>query len=284
MDEIPVTRRNLIIASGATLALGACSAGGGEKQSGSATDRGPRGTDPSYGDNPNVGFPKEPQPFAPKFITLVRITSAGAWEISANHASFSITETDYNARKQLAAKIFGRFKDDKSAKPISRFAELKDATNEYKIVPRKNDGGTRSDGPAPYDRLDFDGFNFGGQHEIYIWFDTPKVTLVSSKDGKPQLISMTRQRTDGSSTNLNKSFYAENFEPQVSVAPIAKPDGPVMVVRNYFRDENANAIKDGPGLAYSMNIFFNVKSKVGKDMVMILDPDTGNGNGLEPLQ
>lgn len=280
MDEMPVTRRNLIVAGGATLALAACTATGPDKESGSAPGRGSRGTDPSYGDNPNGGFPQN-ESFVPEFITLVRITSEGAWDISANHASFATTETDYSARKTLAAEIFSKFKGNK---PISRFEKLKDAANKYKIVQRQNDGGSRYTGQAPYDRLDFDGFNFGSKHEIYIWFDSTKVSLVTSKDGKFQLVSMTRQHTDGTSTKLNKSFYAENFESQITVAPIAKPDGPIIVIRNYFRGEDGKDIPKGVTLDYSMNIFFKAKNKAGKDMVIILDPDTGNGDGLLPIQ
>ncbi len=280
MDEVPVTRRNLIAASAATLALAACTRNGSEKGAGPSTDLVSRGTDPSYGDNPNEGFPKN-ESFVPQFITLVRITSERAWDISANHASFATTETDYSARKLLAAEIFSKFKGDK---PISRFEKLKDATNKYKIVPRQNDGGSRYTGQAPYDRMDFDGFNFGSKHEVYVWFDSDKVTLVTPQKGLPQLISMTRQRTDGTDTKLNKSFYAENFEPGVTIAPIAKPDGPIMVIRNYFRGEDGADIPQGVTLPYSMNIFFKVRNKAGKDMVMILDPDTGNGNGLFPIQ
>lgn len=277
MNEANVSRRNLMLAGGAMLALSACDG----KATGQKAKDGPLkdlGYGPSNGDDANLGFPKNPEStpvaFNPGFITLVRVSSNGAWNLTANHASFVTSETDYDKRKALAGEILRHFKGifPKGNKKIARLSELKGQTKDYGIAMRND---------RTYDRTDFVDFDFGHQHEIYVWFDSPAVTLAekTATKGGPLLITMTHNRADGTPTAVNRSFYAEAFEPQKY-----KPDGPIIVVRNYFRDENGDPItKPGLDLKYSMNIYFQLKNISGKVMTLILDPDTGNGTGYDPF-
>ena len=264
MNEAALTRRNLILATGAGLALAACDGGttGQRAKDGKLCHE---GIDPSWGDDPNIDFPNVS--FEPQYITLVKIESNGPWDISSNHASFDVKGMDETKRKDLAGEIFKRFK---STKPIHKFGELQHGhTKEYGIKERKGGG---------YDRDDFREFQFGHQHEIYIWFDSDKVSLVRPKTGPARLIAMSAARADGTPTAKNKSFYAGEYG-----ANPTDLKGPIIVVRNYFRDENEAPITDTKDLLYSMNIFFKAQNKQKAEMTIILDPDTGNGVGFDPL-
>ena len=275
MDEPTLSRRNLIFATGAGLALAACDGAVPTKQP-KVGNAAPCGPDPTNGKDPNVGFPQGT--FTPSYITLVRISSAGAWDISTNHASFRNTDSDYAQRKALAAEIFNHFKGQQ---PIKRFADLKSQSNDYHIAEHKHSDGSDS----KFDRMDLADFNFGHTHEIYFWFDSNYVTLLRKKtDNKLHLIGMSAQRADGTPTNPNTSFFATDFKSEISIVPQPKIDGPIIVVRNYFLDENDNPlVKEGVDLKYSMNIFYKAKNKKNSEMTMILDPDTGNGVGFDPF-
>ena len=270
MAEPTVSRRNLMLATGAGLALAACDRAGSNPPL-TGAGKNIEGIDPPRGDDSNGALPTAP--FAPKFVTLVRISSDGAWDFSANHASFDASGLTEAQRKTLATDIFKHFKGvhPPGNRAIRKFGELKDQTKDYRIAERDHNG---------YDRMDFSQFTFGGQHEIYIWFDSKDVSLVrKAADQKLHLISMSHQRADGTTTDTNKSFYAMDFGPTP-----AELKGPIIVVRNYFRNASGNPVTAADGeLKYSMNIFFKAKNKQKVDMTIILDPDTGNGVGFDPI-
>jgi hypothetical protein len=253
----------MVLAAGAVLAVAACDGAKSDEKADKSVAQ-TEGIDPPWGDDPNQGpFKSE---FTPDFITLVRISSKQAWDISSNHASFPVKGMSYDQRKSLAAEIFKHFKSGK----IKSFADLHGTPDDHQIAQRKGGG---------YDRNDFNEFQFGSPHEIYIWFDNKDVSLLHPTGMNPHLISMSAKRADGTDTTKNKSFYADEYGPTP-----AGLDGPIIVVRNRFLDADGNAITTGgQGLPYSMNIFFKAKNKQGLEVTMILDPDTGNGVGFDPI-
>jgi len=278
MTDTELSRRGLLAATAAGLAVAACSknASADKSDSGSGT-AGITGIRRSYGDDPNEGF--DPTlPYTPRFMTLVRVSSKGAWDITTNHASFSVPasanppspEQDAKNRFDLACNIFRKFKGGGALK---RFGELAIPG----IVKRSNGND---------DAVDFADFNFGWQHDIYIWFDSAEVALHRA-NGLDYLIEMTQFTADGAQTTFNKSFYAKN----VSAGVPKDLGGRMILVRNYLRDGSGKPLRDANGkpigngdpYPYSMNIFFELVRKNSKNLVVILDPDTGNGTGYDPL-
>lgn len=240
------------------------------------------GINPNNGNDPNDGFPKNIS-YTPKFLTLVRISSKGKWDITTNHASFDAppasnpvdTAKDAEARLCRAIELFKYFKQSRNEQ--KRFKEIFAPGGGSGIKKRKNND---------YDAIDFDDFNFGYQHDIYIWFDSSDVALHKA-GGKDHLIEMTRFTAAGDTTTFNKSFYASDASAQANPAL----GGKVILVRNYLRDGAGNSLRDANGnpvdplktYPYSMNIFFELIRKGSTNLVVILDPDTGNGTGYDPL-
>ena len=282
MIQPDLSRRAMLTVTAAGVALAACSpkssaTPGNQK---SADDKPATGTgiNPSNGDDPNVGFPTGVA-YAPKYMTLVRITSKGSWDISTNHASFPAPvasspadpDLDMNNRLKAAIEIFKKFTGGNASK---RFGEL----NLPGII-KRNQG--------KFDAIDFDDFNFGHQHDIYIWFDTAAVALHKTAAGKAHLIEMTSYRADGTATDPNKSFYAQDVSANVQ----ANLKGSMILVRNYLCDKDGKPLRnadDTPAnlnseFKYSMNIFFELIRKNSKNLIVILDPSTGNGTGYDPF-
>lgn len=274
-EDTTLSRRSMLTVAAAGMAVAACSgkdAATGEKPGSPMQDK---GINPSFGDPPNDGFPKPADaPYTPKYMTLVRVSSQKKWDITTNHASFLVPPTladpvkDAKNRLDQACAIFAKFKGS-----LKRFSEL---------MP----GGIVERSPGKYDAVDFNDFNFGWQHDIYIWFDSEDV-LLHAVSGKDHLIEMTPFTAAGAGTTFNKSFYASNVSTQIP----ASLGGKMILVRNYLRDENGKSLRDGSGqpvdptknYPFSMNIFFELIRKGGKNLVVILDPDTGNGTGYDPL-
>ena len=269
MTNTELSRRAMLTVTAAGVALAGCKPTGSEvTASSSGNPVCAKGINPSFGDDPNKGFPAGVA-YSPRYMTLVRVSSKKAWDISTNHASF-YTPDDPTKRRELAVEIFKKFKGNNSLK---RFSELSIAG----IVARE---------PGKYDAIDFDDFNFGWQHDIYIWFDSTDVAL--HKIGNDShLIEMTAFRADGTPTHPNKSFYATDISSKIS----GDLGGQMILVRNYLRDDAGNPLRGPDGkpvgppfkFKYSMNIFFELIRKDSQNLVVILDPDTGNGTGYDPL-
>ena len=276
MTDTEFSRRAMLTVTAAGVALAGCKPTGSEVTA-KALDCPLNGTglNPSYGDEPNAELPADVV-YNPKFMTLVRISSKGVWDFSVNQASFPVpalsipsdpTKDEQN-RLYSAVSIFEKLNG-------RQFAAL-DPTND-KIIKRKS---------GKYDAIDFDDFNFGHQHDIYIWFDAKdKVVLHKTAAGASYLIEMSPMRADGSKTNPNKSFYATDVS-----AKTAKLGGQMILVRNCLRDDNGKPSRDAKGtwvgapyFKYSMNIIFELIRKDSKNLVVILDPDTGNGTGYDPF-
>lgn len=204
--------------------------------------------------------------FAPGYVTIILISSGAAWRIGANHASFAIDDPASNtpdARLAQALRILrkvvpGRRKlsDLQPGKPDA----------EAKLYRRKD---------GSYDRDDFVDLGFNSQHEIFVYFDSADVTLDNS-----QLISFGAKLSNGTPAAGNDSFFVSRVADSVL-------DGPLK--GKLIRIENYNTIFDGstftprpaddPGKSARYALNYHVTLPGRQPLPIIIDPDTGNGNG-----
>jgi hypothetical protein len=255
-----MSRRNFVALAAAGVAVGACNDGTVETGADSPE---PTGYPENYGDNPND---PRTEPFPVEFIGIIYIGARNGWEISVNHAAFRITTADDDAaRLAKAVKILeakggnGRFKDLK---------------NDLAPHPRKNKT------PAMPDVLDGDNFDkylgFKSKNELFIYIDGD-VELTDKA-----LLSFTPLNHELAPRNPNYAFYGAR---RIDVAKLGKLKGQMISVRNYMTAKDGKPIGDKEEVKsqqYSMNIHFTVPGSGGMRIPIIVDPDTGNGQGNEP--
>ena len=279
MKNTTISRRGVVALLGATTALAAC---GETKASKEGTVVGANGTvvdvsgrNPSWGREPNVdnwpeGNPEGLPTFAPYFITLVRISSSQPWKISVNHASFGARDSagkplNADARKAKAIAIFNEIA------PKDKPRERLSATKDKDIRPRQ--GGAYK---GNTDIVGFGEFGANQQTEIYIWIDAPTAVI-----DKSYVISFSPLSGTGKNADPNDSFFAKGLMESIQ-------GGPLIVVRNYFSTYNDDSKKfssRNPGTkpaTYAMNIHFSVPGDGTEMIPIVIDPNTGNGGGLEP--
>ena len=207
-----------------------------------------------------------PAPFRPAYITLVHIELAKDWKLFVNHASYSAKDLpDTNSRMKKAIEIF-------EAKIPAGGARMK-----------FSDPALRSHGPyqrknSAFDVDDFSPFGFNSQHEIFIFLESPEITIKSG-----DLISFTPLDVNEAEMAENYAFFnAETVD--LTKTKLAKR-GRMMRVENHFTDEKAQPLDDkDPAKAklYAMNIHFRTRGYGSHYMPIIIDPNTGNGAGNEP--
>jgi hypothetical protein len=213
----------------------------------------------NYGQNPNVARDDK---FEPDWIGIVHIKNVGGWEISVNHAAFSVAASSGNESRLARALEILR------EKGRGTFADLKGSPN-YEPFPR--DG--------HYDSINFDKYlGFRSKNELFIFIEGD-VEVVQGA-----LLSFTPLGADLRPRDKNFAFFnAKRVDPD----ELAKYGlvGRMIRVRNYMTTEDGKPIGDGEDVEselYSMNIHFTVPGKGGVPVPMIIDPDTGNGMGNNP--
>lgn len=205
------------------------------------------GLDPNPNPPEGLGKPAKMPAFAPSYITVVilALTPDGFY---SNHAFFEFSG-DSNGRLQKAHEIVA-----------SVYAKnMRTGLDKVKGAIRPS--------------MDFvkGSFNFHGQNEIFFFIEGKSVSLLPDR-----FISFTPYGSDGKEVAKNYAF----FDAAEAKAP-AGVDGKMIRLANYFTDESQAKIKDDR--TYSMNIHFVLPSAGGTAMIpMIIDPDTGNGQGSEP--
>lgn len=207
--------------------------------------------------------------FAPSYVTIIVVSSPGAWRIGANHASFAI---DNPADNTPGARLSQALRILKKVAPGRR--KLSD------LQPGKPDAEAklfrRTDGT--FDRDDFVDLGFNSQHEIFVYYDSPDVTLDND-----QLISFGATLSDGTPAAGNDSFF-------VSRVADAELDGPLK--GKLIRIENYNTIFDGsgftprpnndPSMAVKYALNYHVTLPGRQPLAIVIDPDTGGGMGNQP--
>ena len=258
------SRRNFVALTGASFAIAACS---NARQPDAPPDKKPtdiRGYPENYGDNPNIARAGD---FPVNYIGIIDIRARGGWKIAINHAAFPST--------------------DLGGKPLSEDAKLEKA---IRIIQAKGANGRFRDlkgdlAPCPRSGGVLDGDNFDGRlgfkskNELFIFIEGQGVELTQGA-----LLSFTPLGSDLKPRDPNYSFYnASSVDPATLAA--AKLSGRMIRVRNYMQDKNGKPIGSNhqtKSQRYSMNIHFTVPGEGGTAIPMIIDPDTGNGQGSEP--
>jgi hypothetical protein len=272
--ETGLSRRSALTAAGVGLILAACDKAGpaGDKNAakalGTALGRpAPYGFDPhSAEQEKTVREALGLSAFKPDFITLVRVYSDEAWQFGANHAAIAAAADPVAQAIAILAKTVrpgnGRRKF-RDFGPDSNANDKESFHKRTKVAPL---------GQVDFD--DFESFGFGSQHEIFVHYDSPRVTL---QEGN--LISFSPFLNDGKPADPNDSFFVRTVDTG------GRLKGPLIAIRNYF----AKADKDGKIVprdaavdkaTLALNLHFTLPGKL--PMPMILDPTTGNGMGGEP--
>lgn len=212
-------------------------------------------------------------PFAPAYLTVIRIDSSGAWRLSANHASFSIDDPAQNTAEARLAQALRILKKviPNGAGNRKKLSDLRPGqpNAEAKLYQRPD---------GSFDRDDFVDLGFNCQHEIFVYFDSADVTLDNGA-----LISFGGTLSNGSRAAANDSFF-------VSRVDDGRLDGPLK--GKLIRIENYNTIFDGntftprpnndasKAAKYALNYHVTLPGR--QPLPIVIDPDTGNGMGNNP--
>lgn len=287
MKDFFTTRRQLVGAAGATIALAACSGQAGKTSTGASGDNalpecfeaarsgnGATGTWPNFGTQPTTKGPVGK--FDPKYVTLVWFESDVSWDLTSTHASFVITPgTDLD---KFAADTFAKM-HGLGKKP--KFSKIKDS-------PLQQYQGKDND--------DLKKLGAASQHALYFYFSSDKIETLEQfelddkgeikKDaqGKPikrkQIFAFSVFRADGQLALPNDTFFDGG-----EVAKDARLKGPLFKLNNYFQTKEGTPIDvNDPKMTriYSLNIYIQIRNSNGNPMVISIDPDTGNGYGYNP--
>ncbi|MEY4239104.1 MAG: hypothetical protein RL339_1705 [Pseudomonadota bacterium] len=207
--------------------------------------------------------------FAPSYVTIIRIDSPGAWRIGANHASFAIDDPANNTAEARLAQALRVLK--KVVPGRRKLSELQPGKPdaEAKLYRRKD---------GSYDRDDFIDLGCNSQHEIFVYYDSADVTL----DNR-QLISFGAKLSNGNPAAANDTFFVARVDDSAL-------DGPLK--GKLIRIENFNTMTDGSTFTrrpaddpaktarYALNYHVTLPGR--QPLPIVIDPDTGNGNGAEP--
>jgi hypothetical protein len=295
-DNNGVSRRDAIALAGvgaAGLALAGCSAGAGsggpqlsvqevsDRVSAFITER---GLD-NHGDNPNEP-PASPIAFTPQFMAIIHIKSDGPWSISSNHAHFSYAEQDTTRRTEHARDILLQ----KLSGPNGRF---RDPRNHARF-PVHNRKPPTDPQPDLADELDFSTFQFGSQHDIYVFYEHGP-NEISFDDKNNRYLTFSKFFKDGTAANRNHAFFNAERITEPQVLGELKGKGSLIRLENHMTyklpiDPLATEPAQGEQYKeipigtqnhhrYKMNLIYITRS----GLVMMIDPDTGNGVGYDPL-
>lgn len=207
--------------------------------------------------------------FAPSYVTVIMVSSGGAWRIGANHASFGVDNpADNTADARLAQALRILKKVVPGRRKLSDLQPGKPDT-EAKLYRRKD---------GSFDRDDFVDLGFNSQHEIFVYYDSADVTL----DNR-QLISFGATVSDGTPAGGNDSFFVSRVDDGALDGPLK---GKLIRIENYNTIFNGSSFTarpaDDPSKAarYALNYHLTLPGR--QPLAIVIDPDTGNGDGNEP--
>ncbi len=274
--ETGFSRRSALAAAGVGLVLAACDTAGpgdgksdkGGKDATTALGRpAPYGFDPHSADaETKVREALGLSAFKPDFITLVRVYSDGAWQFGANHAAIAAAADPVAQAIAILAKTVRPGNGRRKFRDFGPDSNANDKENFHKR--------TKVEPLGQVDFDDFESFGFGSRHEIFVHYDSPRVTL---QEGN--LISFSPFLNDGKPADPNDSFFVRTVDTG------GRLKGPLIAIRNYFakQDEDGRIVPRDAAVdqaTLALNLHFTLPGKL--PMPMILDPTTGNGMGGEP--
>ena len=132
------------------------------------------------------------------------------------------------------------------------------------------------------DEVNFEGFTFGSQHLIVFFTDPDGAPMRFDKDNLVQFAEWSARgvKTPATRRALNNCFLNPDVKDWF--------ERDVLVLENWFVDEQGAPIKSRLELHYAMNVHLLAKCVLPGsagglfDVPLVLDPDTGNGMGYEP--
>lgn len=302
-DEIGVSRRDAIALAGvgmAGLALAGCTEEGGrsgpqlsaqEVSNRVAEFIAARGLD-NHGDNPNAPPVNQPTPvpFAPRYMAVIHIKSDGPWSISANHAHFSFTAQNTAADPNLRTKHARDILLNKLTKSHGRFRDERSDAR-FRVYERST---PPPQGDRFADEVDFTRFQFGYQHDIYVFYEHLQGEI-GFDDANSQYLTFSKFFKDGSAANRNHAFFNAQRITDSSILGGLNGKGSLIRLENHVTYKDPNDPREeqptpgaqyqaiGMGSAslqrYKMNLIYITRS----GLVMMIDPDTGNGVGYDPF-
>lgn len=212
-------------------------------------------------------------PFAPAYITVIRIDSPRAWRISANHASFAIDDPGQNtaeARLTQALRILKKVSPNGTGNR-KKLADLRPGQPDAEARLYQRPDGT-------FDRDDFVDLGFNCQHEIFVYYDSADVTLDDTL-----LISFGAALANGTPAAGNDSFFVARVGDDRLDAPLK---GKLIRIENYNTIFDGSAFTprpaDDPGKAAKYSLNYHVTLPGQQPLPIVIDPDTGNGMGNNP--
>ncbi len=207
--------------------------------------------------------------FAPGYVTIILVSSGGAWRIGANHASFGIDDPASNTPDSRLAQALRILK--KVVPGRRKLSDLQPGKpdTEAKLYRRKD---------GSYDRDDFVDLGFNSQHEIFVYYDSADVRLDND-----QLISFGATLSDGTPAAGNDSFFVSRVDDGELGGPLK---GKLIRIENYNTIHDGSTFTPRPtddpskAVRYALNYHLTLPGK--QALPIIIDPDTGNGGGNEP--
>jgi hypothetical protein len=287
--EIGVSRRNALVMAGtgaAGLALAACNkegAGGatrpelGAKKTSALVSEflAEQGLE-NHGDVASAPPPGPVPAYKPNFMQLIHLKSNGPWELTSNHAHFEFVQPTYDkaARIKRATQIFA----NKVQKGHSRFKAEPRGSN-FQVHDRQPNDPT----PDFADSMNFAEFNFGQQHDMYIFFEH-KPNEISFDTANKNFVIFSSKFLNGTATDENRAFFnAELITDPATLGPL-NGKGSLMRMDNFYTAKPGSSYipiaPSGPvkSQVYKMNFVYVTSTGI----VMLVDPDTGNGIGSGP--
>lgn len=220
-----------------------------------------------WGENPHRPPPSTWEEFSPNYIAILHVGLTRGWDIEINHACFTTSDPNNEGGRLLKAVAI---LEDKvgSGKPLGELDTKKWGTYQHTLANAGHDPN------RPYDSGWFQDFNFATQNELFIYLDDPEVRLEDDN-----LIGFKPLGNAPRPKDFNHSYFYAREVPERDLPNLT---GKMIRVRNYATKEDGTLIGAHDNRNYSIDIKFRVPGGSAGMIMMIIDPDTGNGQGNEP--
>lgn len=274
-----ISRREMVLIGGAAAALASCEGPKTAKPcEENPTDSG--GYSEHHGEDPKnppryLNGATAEKPYKPEYIAVVIIDFERNWSVDIQHASFPIYmptgANPENYRLGLALDLI-KWVMTVDGRKLGHLKDNQFGKRDH--VPYRRLYGNHKD---RYDVPSFNDFRFKKQNEIFIFLKNKDILL-----NKDRLIRFTKFSDNMSrEMDLNHTFFNALPLEGDSLGPNLKNRGKLIRVENHVTNYDGKPTVDDT--FYSMNIHFRMRVKPeGSEqnyVPMIIDPDTGNGQG-----
>ncbi|HEY5721911.1 MAG TPA: hypothetical protein VIT45_06280 [Allosphingosinicella sp.] len=224
--------------------------------------------DEHYGRDPHDVTPDDPdnwEAFNPSYIAILYLKLASNWELAVNHACFTLPANSTDLSRRIKAV---QILTAKGTKNLGHDDLLGYGTYPYRLPHANHQPGKVRDSEW------FNDFNFATQNELFIYIDNANILLEPG-----DLIAFKLFGIGSTPKYPNYSYFNAREVPQTE----SGLPGKLIRVKNYMTKEDGTLISSvNENRWYSMNIKFRVRAGSAGLITMLIDPDTGNGQGHEP--